>query len=179
VRQYSKCHLTKKSDKLVAISGIARYLSILGGPQDYIAGLWRQTLLPGLLWRCSELGITDVPAPGVRPSQYVAPSWSWASVNGSINFRRYVSPGNENLAEKYVVMVRLIDIFLDHLTDDPYGELKGACIRLAGRLRRVSYGKVRPTHERPYFDPDGSLMISTETNSNEQSLPHMNLSISR
>ncbi|KAI1171376.1 heterokaryon incompatibility protein-domain-containing protein [Nemania sp. FL0916] len=50
---YSKCSLTKKSDKLLAIAGMAREIStrLKISETDYVAGLWRQDLLYGLLWR--------------------------------------------------------------------------------------------------------------------------------
>jgi hypothetical protein len=51
VRQYTSCNLTNPSDKLVAISGLARRMHAgIGGTVNYIAGLWDRYLFLQLLW---------------------------------------------------------------------------------------------------------------------------------
>ncbi|KAL9066791.1 MAG: hypothetical protein Q9157_007018 [Trypethelium eluteriae] len=82
VERYSCGNLTHLSDKLVAISGIA---SVYGPADDYLAGVWRKTLLPDLLWHVPELKQFNG-QPSVRPADYRAPSWSWASVEGEISY---------------------------------------------------------------------------------------------
>ncbi|KAH9215206.1 heterokaryon incompatibility protein-domain-containing protein [Leptodontidium sp. 2 PMI_412] len=79
----SKCFLTKGSDKLVAISGIAKEFKLLGGPGDYLAGLWRNTVLLQMLWHVepSERVSHVAALHDSQPEQYRAPSWSWASVS--------------------------------------------------------------------------------------------------
>ncbi|PQE19416.1 heterokaryon incompatibility protein [Rutstroemia sp. NJR-2017a BBW] len=79
VNIYTKAQLTHASDKLVAISGIARV------PQDrdmggYLAGLWRKGMETQVPWRC-----TGFQSPGV----YRAPSWSWAAVKGEVRDMRW------------------------------------------------------------------------------------------
>lgn len=81
IKNYTRCQFTKPQDKLVAISGVARYF------RDYIediylAGMWRKRL-------AAELGWWIYPgrsryALGEEPPYY-APSFSWASVKGQIN----------------------------------------------------------------------------------------------
>ena len=86
VGAYTLAKLTIKTDKLVAISGLARKADELhaqvGG--KYLAGLWEAALPIELLWRVID------PASGspTRPDSFTAPSWSWASVSG----RRLGSP---------------------------------------------------------------------------------------
>ncbi|KAF9456486.1 heterokaryon incompatibility protein-domain-containing protein, partial [Collybia nuda] len=72
---YTGCKITVPADKLVALAGVAEIFQSRFN-DDYIAGLWRKTLLDDLLWR--------VFGPGCRPAEYRAPTWSWASVDGSI-----------------------------------------------------------------------------------------------
>ncbi|PQE23112.1 heterokaryon incompatibility protein [Rutstroemia sp. NJR-2017a WRK4] len=74
VNLYTKAQLSHASDKLVAISGIARALldRDTGG---YLAGLWRNGLVTQLPWRCVNFQ---------TPSVYRAPSWSWAAVEGEV-----------------------------------------------------------------------------------------------
>lgn len=82
VQEYTKTSLTKNSDKLIALAGIAATVQrLLKWPAtDYPAGLWRQDLAVDLLWR--TIGETSV-----KIDPYVAPSWSWASVRGEVYFQ--------------------------------------------------------------------------------------------
>ena len=83
VEHYSRGNLTHLGDKLVAISGLA---CIYGPPAEgYLAGVWRGTLLKDLLWQVGELKQSNGD-PSFRPRDYRAPSWSWASVEGDINY---------------------------------------------------------------------------------------------
>ncbi|KAN0114693.1 Heterokaryon incompatibility protein (HET) domain containing protein, partial [Hyaloscypha variabilis] len=76
VAEYSPRMLTKASDKMVAIAGIAEYMWQCGLKSHYIAGLWEDTLPRDLLWYVSA-GIRKK-----RPDGPRGPSWSWASVDG-------------------------------------------------------------------------------------------------
>ncbi|KAI0630015.1 heterokaryon incompatibility protein-domain-containing protein [Trametes polyzona] len=79
VQQYSLRSLSFPGDKLVACAGLAdEYQAVLGS--DYLAGLWRDSLLHDLLWR------KWYRKSGSRPEQYRAPSWSWASLDGDIHW---------------------------------------------------------------------------------------------
>ncbi|KAK0508761.1 hypothetical protein JMJ35_009037 [Cladonia borealis] len=83
---YSEKHLTVATDKLTAFAGIARMVhKVLKSPkEDYVAGLWRPELMTELLWE------RHTPRKEVKVirkdhlSQYIAPSWSWASIDGCI-----------------------------------------------------------------------------------------------
>ena len=74
IENYTERHLTNPSDKLVALSGVASYFQEKIG-DAYLAGLWRSTFLLDLLW---STNYTEIP----KPSDYRAPSWSWASIDG-------------------------------------------------------------------------------------------------
>ncbi|KAF4550212.1 Hypothetical protein D9617_18g034030 [Elsinoe fawcettii] len=94
VREYSACDLTNGKDKLVALSGvkalIERSIGSLGGREEYLGGVWRFMLAEQLGWR--------VVGPGKRGTEYRAPSWSWASVDGRIDM-----PGRVKLDRDYVL----------------------------------------------------------------------------
>jgi len=79
VEAYSKCSLTKREDKLPALSGLAKAFSRRTN-FAYTAGLWEEDLATGLLWR------TRSPKTKPRPPPYRAPSWSWASLDTPIKF---------------------------------------------------------------------------------------------
>ncbi|KAF2498745.1 HET-domain-containing protein, partial [Lophium mytilinum] len=71
VADFSRLKLTQEMDTLPALSGIAAsYREVTA--EDYLAGLWKTHLAPGLLWRSKT--------PGTLPTSWRAPSWSWASV---------------------------------------------------------------------------------------------------
>jgi Heterokaryon incompatibility protein (HET) len=76
IKSYSRRAMTYSSDKMVALSGVAAKMASAFGPDDYLAGIWRQGLPMSLLWRTLPMAI---PA-----QQYRAPSWSWASIDGEI-----------------------------------------------------------------------------------------------
>ncbi|KAF5550392.1 hypothetical protein FNAPI_7727 [Fusarium napiforme] len=79
VAQYSVGKLTKESDKLIAIDGVAEQLTNIVPREQYLNGLWRQDSLPlSLLWSTTE----EEEPPSIR----VAPSWSWASVFTPVDF---------------------------------------------------------------------------------------------
>lgn len=72
VKLYSLRYLSYDSDTLPALSGLAkRWLTGEAGQQQYLAGLWRASILNDLLWY--------KPRRSKRPINYQAPTWSWAS----------------------------------------------------------------------------------------------------
>ena len=77
VRLYSKGRMRHSSDKLLALSGLARQYMAKNRlkEHDYLAGMWRNSLPAGLLWRVDR---------GRRPRGYRAPSWSWPSLDGEV-----------------------------------------------------------------------------------------------
>ncbi|KAH9211255.1 heterokaryon incompatibility protein-domain-containing protein, partial [Leptodontidium sp. 2 PMI_412] len=77
---YTKSKLTYKTDKLIAISAIAREL-LSTQQSKYLAGLWERNLV-------FELVCYDEFGKEVTPSEtrYIAPSWSWASLEGAVTY---------------------------------------------------------------------------------------------
>jgi hypothetical protein len=76
VRIYTDCSLTMETDRVVAISALTYAVQpLIQG--NYVAGLWEQNLKSQLLWNIRD---------GAATKQYVAPSWSWASKIGRINW---------------------------------------------------------------------------------------------
>ncbi|KAH8595585.1 hypothetical protein B0O99DRAFT_686575 [Bisporella sp. PMI_857] len=128
VRVYSKLHLTLERDKLIAIAGIAARIGVNDG-LSYIAGLWREELVYDLLW-CRDFSTIPVP----RPSEYPAPSWSWASVNGAVSWSEAVG---YNDAESS------IDILHCEITPvskiSPYGGVLGGSLIMKGPLSKAVF----------------------------------------
>ena len=83
VRIYTLCDLTRPEDKLVAISGLAKRVQRCLG-DEYIAGLWRESLPSELLWGVGKGDLNK--RPSTRSNLYRAPTWSWASIDGWIYY---------------------------------------------------------------------------------------------
>lgn len=77
VEQYSTLRLTKRSDRLPALSGLCKHIQRVRG--EYAAGLWRESIALDLLWRVERLNVESVKTPRLE-EQYCRPSWSWVSV---------------------------------------------------------------------------------------------------
>lgn len=74
IHMYWNTKITKDTDKLVAISGLAKRMG--SALKDrYLAGLWEGNLPSNLLWHIHVAG-----GRSCRPENYRAPSWSWASI---------------------------------------------------------------------------------------------------
>jgi hypothetical protein len=81
ILQYCQKKLTYESDKLSAVSSYAKLIASKSG-DTYLAGLWKNNLHRGLLWkiqRRQRKTFPDLMGRLAQSSKYVAPSWSWAS----------------------------------------------------------------------------------------------------
>jgi hypothetical protein len=77
---YTQRSLSLSTDRLPAIAGVAERLGRVMNDQ-YLAGLWKSDLARGLLWQRSYPN-TRKP----QPTPYQGPSWSWAAIDGKIDF---------------------------------------------------------------------------------------------
>ncbi|KAI1212505.1 HET-domain-containing protein [Annulohypoxylon truncatum] len=130
-RTYTTCDLTVSSDKLVALSGIAkdmkRRLTTLGcRDTKYLAGMWSQDLPYALMWSLNEFGR--------RPESYRAPSWSWAAVDGSSLMPFY---GRTDL--EALVSVTSARTTLEN-DEDETGKVRGGMLTLTGFLATANIG---------------------------------------
>lgn len=151
VAWYTKRELTRPSDKLRAIGGIAdKYNVILN--DRYLAGLWRSYLTAGLLWRRLVATKDEILFP--RPQEYRAPTWSWASIDGEIDYdwpeRKDGSlectrlGHSESIAS--LVEIKIIDADIELArSDKPFGAVKSGFIEASG-LTWVVRGDVRPSN---------------------------------
>jgi hypothetical protein len=111
VRDYTLLSLTYPNDALPALSGIAKVFAVKL-QDEYIAGLWRSTLVSQLLWYFPWW------VEGSRSRMckgYVAPSWSWASAKWTGGTGFAVVATTHELAE-------VVEVVCTPLGDDPTGE---------------------------------------------------------
>jgi hypothetical protein len=150
--------LTEACDKLVAISAVAKEISMFGGMGEYLAGLWRSDILRDLLWFSTYEDRTDEFATPSRPDGYRAPSWSWASIDGTISWSKFP----EVSADDSDMFVTFISATIDHVTADLFGEVRSAEIHLKGPLRTIF---LVTKHGRFLNDDDKNTLLHGETQS--------------
>ncbi|KAJ9658316.1 hypothetical protein H2198_003746 [Neophaeococcomyces mojaviensis] len=133
---YAGTDLTFPTDKLIAISGLARAMApfVSASPADYLAGVWVRSLPYGLLWGTSLVDRPEgKPIRPRPPAPYQGPSWSWASINWPATYHHqlHAQPHEKLVAfEGYEVKPKV-----DPGTGiaDPYGEVEpGAWIKVRG-----------------------------------------------
>ena len=129
VELYSTKRLTYTSDKLVALSGIAKLMEQALDDQ-YCAGLWRKRLVTQLFWSCEE----EERRP--RPKPYRAPSWSWASLDGRIKLSMY----NGSFYSEVTTLVKITDCKVESAADDTTSSVTGGIIRLSGWMASFKLG---------------------------------------
>jgi hypothetical protein len=93
IEEYTLRSLTISTDKLPAVSGLARIFQTLFGTRSkYIAGIWSSDILSGLTWsrsvqfKVEDTGKRRMEDPPPPSSFYRAPSFSWASVDSPVHF---------------------------------------------------------------------------------------------
>jgi hypothetical protein len=110
VSEYTQLSLSHSSDALPALSGIAKEFAAKI-EDDYVAGMWKRTLVSNLLWYFME----DA---GHITTPWTAPSWSWASRTfKSSSSRAHFLPVTKELA-------KIKDLVCQPSGADPTGGLK-------------------------------------------------------
>lgn len=117
VEEFSGRYLTYISDRLVAFSAVAEdYNKIFNS--RYLAGLWEDDLIRGLLWH-------QVQGTPSRYPTYVAPSWSWASSSGRVA---------HCWTRSDVAMACLLETEIELRSRSLYGMVVGGSITISGML---------------------------------------------
>jgi hypothetical protein len=145
IQLYTSCSLTQPKDKLIAISGIARWIHERHGG-DYVCGLWREDVEEQLLWYAKY--------PVKRPEKYRAPSWSWASVDGEV----YLSPNYTETKMNFAISMVDIQAELLDAGSDPYGQVTGGFLRLSCS-QLILASSLQPSFE------DGNIEIRADASS--------------
>lgn len=197
VEEYSSRELTRVSDTLPALSGLAHLVQPAVGSQ-YAAGLWVNDFLRGLLWRrlrpnsatMSKISSSATAGGGLqdpadaspillrplrrfsnylsdfvatstshdphlmqsstiledaRPSQYIAPSWSWASVKGPVDYR-VASPSRRTdpAGPEKSLNATILSIDVEPLGSDSLGEVVSGRVTLIGWVRSLRDWLAKP-----------------------------------
>lgn len=145
IGQYSSCGFTDPQDRLIALSSVVRAAQPMLGGHNYYAGMWSHELVRGLMWSCHS------PSTKLRSrSTSLAPTWSWASVEGSIGF---ACLGLETFSTE---LVDVVSMQATHaVPDNPFGNLTSGRLTLKGRPTKISL----PTTNTWYHEMDKRLSV--------------------
>lgn len=200
IQAYSDRKLSDFTDCLSAVCGLAR--SIQKRTQsDYYAGIWVKDMVPSLLWDVPSTfdreisALPKVPSPEDmdtrEPKECIAPSWSWASVEGWVRTSdkrtagstKYASyplrrsdEGNKSFAGlKQDANIEVVGRDLRRLASDDFlGEMR-AVLKIEGRLIQVrlicdweastgwAYKLKLPDDSKTYFTSDTELELFTRS----------------
>lgn len=136
IGNYSLRNLTQVKDRLPAIAGVAAAFSDLLQDDTYLAGIWEKDYLTGLAWSVyvpsdlrHELG------PLNQCKDYIAPSWSWASVQMGAEIR-FSEPDHWQMGRD----VPTLEGVSNNLRDEkhPFGSINDSSITLRGISIRVN-----------------------------------------
>ncbi|CZR60690.1 uncharacterized protein PAC_10586 [Phialocephala subalpina] len=117
IQLYSKAKLTYKTDKLVALAGIAREAQKVSG-DEYVAGLWRTGIEELMCWTINT---------GCRLKDALCrpPSWSWASVDGEVWWIRI-----DKTSHRFELHSTVLDVTISPSGPDLFGQLNGGILTL-------------------------------------------------
>lgn len=119
---YVRRNLTEVSDKLLAIGAIAeRTAGVLG--DEYLAGLFRARMPEALLWSCAR---ERRPREARSEKTFYAPSWSWASLTGDLDFTPLADKNSRCLSRIVSCKVDLVD------PQNQYGQVREAVLAVEG-----------------------------------------------
>lgn len=135
VMDLSRRKITEESDKLPAISGVAQRMHLITGDK-YLVGLWKASLHSELMW-CQDPSAEDF-CYARRPERFRAPSWSWASVEGTVGF------GGPFQREGMIAKVIQCDV-LPVDPSNPFGAASYGHLVIRGPLRSLD-AKSIPDH---------------------------------
>jgi hypothetical protein len=148
VQEYTRLDITHPSDAFPALQAIAtKWQRPAAG--DYLAGLWRTNLVQGLLWR-SELA-------GDRLKTYRAPTWSWASIHGWVDWW-------PDILRKEYQTATILSASTTPVGQDPRGEILAGSITIRGCS---ILGKVLHEGSHEYYRPGNVVLLQASSDTTD------------
>jgi hypothetical protein len=121
IEQYSFRQLTFETDRFPALSGLTDVFGSQLGQS--IFGLWTLNLPLWMLWSTSG---------GKRTKEYVAPSWSWASLRGGI-WVRFVLINDASFNTLHTIHLTIDDVGYGSPGINPAGTTRRGRLHVRGR----------------------------------------------
>lgn len=120
---YTMKTFTRQTDILPALAGISNRIK----GDVYHGGLWNSTFAQDLAW----VTMSRPKRPPTRPKEYVAPSFLWASVVGTVEFLDISSSMSQQFS--------IENITLKGKHEELLGELCSGLLLLRGRVREAKF----------------------------------------
>lgn len=150
IEHYSGLGLTVPSDKLVAISDLAEIVGRRNG-LVYVAGIWREDLVRGLLWyAATEKG------PNYPSRNYTAPSWSWGSLSSQVTFDL---PPVDTVNSK--VLAEILDYQVSNSDTNPFGAVVDGQLRIRAPFTRFE-NFCELSGKKTHWRPDNDIISDLE-----------------
>lgn len=145
VEVFTGRHLTQATDRLAAMAGLAQRAQLSRPGVQYHAGIWENNIRRSLLWVAAErLGdhkrITSEPS--------IAPSWSWASITGRVNYNWRVEATDFE------------DIVINNPCPNQYGSVAGLELTATSHIFRVRVVSSQTLHTTDRNVPDMSRVLT-------------------
>jgi hypothetical protein len=139
VDSYGQTRLSFPTDRLIALSGIAREVQAML-QTTYVAGMWQNQLPDSLLWYCGHENRSAL------TPKYIAPSWSWASVARCIWYPDYAH-GAQTAPVRSCATVLDVGVVLA-TDDDPFGQVTEGQLHIRGKLGLMKWsgGSTEPNN---------------------------------
>lgn len=126
IDQYMARDIKISSDRLPALSAVARQIDRSGIMGNYIAGMWGSWLHSCLLWYSDHRSTRkrgSATTTHIRPGQDI-PTWSWLSVEGLVS----------TWGRNPINLMKIVSINHQMSINDPYAESNTASLVLEGRI---------------------------------------------
>lgn len=170
IQDYTARAVTKPEDKLTALAGVVEQFDRVWHPNSlngwdtngrteikrrYLAGLWEHSLMHNLLWARQE------GTPSLRPYQYIAPSWSWASIHGEISlYMNSIYLDDPGYLKSCEILACDVTVEDEHL---PYGRVQSGVLKICAKMVPTTRAEGSYTSEIALFmekqDPQGRPLL--------------------
>ncbi|KAH8714679.1 hypothetical protein BGZ61DRAFT_476729 [Ilyonectria robusta] len=148
VEQYAGRNLTKESDKIPALLGVADFIE-KSSAWECIAGLWWECLSINLPWNVKT-------ATGSARSSFPAPTWSWVSIRGGVETQlQHVKTESQNTTIHYLMSFQGCENISRH-----NWRITNAGLKMPARICDFSKFNPQVILDRPDAEPEVSLTRS-------------------
>lgn len=161
VTQYTRLGLTNPSDRLPAISGVAKVIQMERNGIDYLAGIWKTSVPADLTWYVTNYVNSLLPFPKLE--QWRAPSWTWAAVEGPVNFVA--------TSKNMLWRAKLLGGSCSPSGNDPTGLVSSGYLKVSGPMCRAVLSRTIKGRNNPRL-PYTIRPVSKEVREPDSSSPH-------
>ncbi|EGS20466.1 putative chromosome transmission fidelity protein [Thermochaetoides thermophila DSM 1495] len=157
VTNFSPLELTDKSDRLAAISGMAEAMQRNTSNWQYLAGLWKETLLLDLCWHTSPYSRID-------KDDRRQPTWSWAFLDGRafMPIAEWADIDDAGWKLQWEEYAKVVDASCTLATHSSTGLVLDGCLELRCRLIPFDHSLHQMLRDFTFLDEYGSCCCEAQ-----------------